>query len=127
MDLRKAMDGRQFFLQFQPKLDIENRHVVGAEALLRWNHPARGLVAPDQAIPIAEATGLIIPIGDWVIREACKQVAAWQRGGLPPIPIAVNTSALQFKRPGLLDTVTEALAEGPASRPTCSNWRSPRG
>ena len=111
MDLRKAMDGRQFFLQFQPKLDIENRHVVGAEALLRWNHPARGLVAPDQAIPIAEATGLIIPIGDWVIREACKQVAAWQRGGLPPIPIAVNTSALQFKRPGLLDTVTEALAE----------------
>ena len=112
-ELRTALDLEQFVLHYQPTINLETGAISGAEALMRWRHPSRGLVPPDQFIPAAEATSLIIPMGRWALREACRQAKAWQDLGLPPIPIAVNVSALQFRTPGFLDDIQRFLRETP--------------
>ena len=109
--LRVAMDNQQFTLFYQPKVNIVGGEVVGAEVLLRWRHPERGMVGPDQFIPIAESTGLIVPLGEWVVREASKQCVAWRRQGLPPIPLAINVSAVQFRRSELVESIADIIAE----------------
>ncbi len=109
--LREALERGEFLLHYQPRIDLATGRIVGAEALLRWRHPERGLVPPGQFIPAAEDSGLIIPIGTWVLREACRQAHVWQQAGLPRITVAVNLSALQFQRSELLDTIQAALAE----------------
>jgi len=110
-NLRRAIDKREFVLHYQPKVDLRSGAVVGAEALLRWQHPERGLLLPDLFIPLAEETGLILPIGEWVLREACAQNRAWQAEGLKPIMVSVNVSARQFRQEGLVATVAGILAE----------------
>lgn len=108
--LRRALENGEFTLDFQPQMRIGDGSLVGAEALIRWQHPDRGLVMPGAFIPIAEDSGLIIPIGTWVLREACRHAAAWERGGCP-LRVAVNVSALQFRDGGLAAEVDAALAE----------------
>jgi diguanylate cyclase (GGDEF)-like protein len=109
--LRHALERTQLTLHYQPKIDIDTGAITGAEALIRWTHPIRGPVAPAQFIPIAEDCGLILPIGDWVLREACAQARAWEDAGLPAITMAVNVSALQFRKPEFLEDVYSALIE----------------
>jgi diguanylate cyclase (GGDEF)-like protein/PAS domain S-box-containing protein len=109
--LRHALEREEFVLHYQPKMEIESGRIVGVEALLRWNHPDLGVVAPNQFIPLAEETGLIVPIGRWVLRNACAQSAAWRREGLPHIRVAVNLSARQFSDDGLFVDIGDALAE----------------
>ncbi len=108
-DLRQALPRKELTLHYQPKVRAPAGPVVGAEALLRWQHPARGLVPPDRFIPIAEKTGLIVPIGEWVLDEACRQVRAWHDAGYTGWNVAVNLSSLQFGHVGLVDAVREAL------------------
>ncbi len=108
-DLYEALKAGQFELHYQPKIEVACGRFRGAEALLRWRHPVRGLVAPDNFIPLAEESGLIIPIGEWVIREACRQIRAWQDAGLPAMRVAVNVSATQFQQRELIDIVRTAL------------------
>jgi diguanylate cyclase (GGDEF)-like protein len=110
-DLRQALARNEFLLHYQPQLDLQSGNIVGMEALIRWQHPARGLVPPAAFIPIAEERDLIGPIGDWVLREACRQNCAWHKAGLPPLPVAVNLSALQFQQKDLADHVARVLAE----------------
>jgi diguanylate cyclase (GGDEF)-like protein len=110
-DLRLALDREEFLLHFQPVLDAHTGRIVGMEALIRWRHPQRGLVSPAQFIPIAEAGGLIVPIGTWVLRDACRQNRAWQKAGMPAISIAVNLSALQFHQKNLTQEVARALQD----------------
>jgi len=112
-ELRTAMETEQFVLHYQPTINLETGAISGAEALMRWRHPSRGLVPPDQFIPAAEASSLIVPMGRWAMREACRQAKAWQDLGLPPIPIAVNVSALQFRTPGFFEDVQQCLRETP--------------
>ncbi|HMM90233.1 bifunctional diguanylate cyclase/phosphodiesterase [Bradyrhizobium sp.] len=107
--LRRALERDQFSLHFQPKIDMETRQITGVEALLRWNHPELGSVSPGQFIPLAEETGLIVPIGRWVLKEACAQNMAWQRRGLRPVTVAVNLSPRQFADSHLLHDIDEAL------------------
>jgi len=107
--LRQAIERQEFELYYQPLVDIHEGRIVGAEALLRWQHPERGLVGPDQFIPILEETGLMVTVGEWVIDAACRQNAAWQADGVPPISLAVNLSAVQFYRSDILSTVQAAL------------------
>ena len=95
--LRKALQNKELTLYYQPQLDLNSGKVWGLEALVRWNHPTFGMVSPAEFIPIAEETGLIIPIGEWVLENACKQNKLWQDEGLATIPVAVNVSALQLK------------------------------
>ncbi len=109
--LRRALDRREFLLHFQPQLDLATSRIIGFEALLRWRQPDGNLVPPDEFIPLAEETGLIVPIGEWVLRTACAQNKAWQASGLPPIRIAVNLSARQFQKEDLTNTVARVLAE----------------
>ena len=104
-DLRRALDEDQFMLHYQPQVDLRSGKVVGAEALIRWSHPERGFVPPSEFIPLAEERGLIVPIGEWVLREACRQNKEWQDSGLPTIVMAVNLSALQFQQRDLSDVV----------------------
>lgn len=108
-ELYEALKGQQFELYYQPKFAAASGHFRGAEALLRWRHPQRGLVGPDSFIPLAEESGLIVPIGEWVIREACRQIRAWEDAGLPAPRIAVNVSATQFQQRELIDVVRRAL------------------
>ncbi len=108
--IRKAIDSGQFELHYQPKVDAETWSLVGAEALLRWNHPERGYIAPDEFIPVAEETGLIVPIGQWVLREACKQVRVWSTLPTGAIPVSVNISSHQFNSDGLIDDVFDAIS-----------------
>lgn len=107
--LRRALEREQFSLHYQPKVDMASGQITGVEALLRWNHPDLGTVSPGHFIPLAEETGLIVPIGRWVLEEACAQNMAWQRRGLRPVTMAVNLSPRQFADPHLLHDVDEAL------------------
>jgi EAL domain-containing protein (putative c-di-GMP-specific phosphodiesterase class I) len=109
-DLRRAVGRREFELHYQPKADVADGRVVGMEALIRWRHPHRGLLFPDEFVPLAEDTGLIVPIGQWVINEACAQNKAWQSAGLHELRVAVNISGMQFRQKDLLDTIAHALA-----------------
>jgi diguanylate cyclase (GGDEF)-like protein len=108
--LRRALEHQQFALHYQPKVDLATGQITGVEALLRWTHPELGVLPPAQFIPLAEETGLIVPIGRWVMREACAQNMAWQRCGLQPISMAVNLSPRQFVDESLLQDIDEALA-----------------
>jgi diguanylate cyclase (GGDEF)-like protein len=111
-DLRKAMASDQLFLVYQPQVDVATGRIVGLEALIRWNHPTRGLVMPGEFIRIAERNGLIVALGDWVIREACRQTKVWLDAGIAPSSVAVNLSALQFKTPRELENdIAESLAK----------------
>jgi len=105
-DLRRAIGQGEFELYFQPLFDLETNRICSFEALIRWNHPARGLVMPDEFIPLAEETGLIVPIGTWVIQEACRQAVKWPE----EVRVAVNVSSVQFRKPGLADVLVQALA-----------------
>ena len=109
-DLRLALREGQFCLHYQPKFSAGTHRPIGAEALMRWNHPELGLLMPDTFMGLAEKTGLIIPIGEWVLNEACRQMKRWYDAGYTDWRIAVNLSALQFSHVGLVETVTEALA-----------------
>ena len=110
-DLRMALEQRQFRLHYQPKFDAQACQPIGAEALLRWEHPQHGLLLPDRFIGLAEKTGLIIPIGEWVLDEACRQMRQWLEQGHGDWRMAVNLSALQFCHAGLVDSVARALRE----------------
>lgn len=110
-ELGLAIDRSQLALHYQPKLDVRTQRIVGMEALLRWTHPELGGVPPSEFIPVAEATGLIVPIGEWALRTACRQTKAWQQRGLHPVRMAVNLSQLQFRRNDLCDVVGRALEE----------------
>lgn len=107
--LRRALEKREFLLHYQPQVDLQTGRVLGVEALLRWNEEGRGMMGPDQFIPVAEESGLIIPIGQWVLREACAQARRWIDAGLPPLRMAVNLSARQFDSPTLLQDVFAAV------------------
>lgn len=108
--MRRALERGEFVLHYQPQVTVGDGTLIGAEALIRWVHPERGLIAPGDFIPVAEDCGLIVAIGEWVLREACRQAAAWQRAGRPLV-VAVNLSALQFRRSDLERTVLSALAD----------------
>ncbi len=107
--LRRAIDRKELRLYYQPKMEIETDRIIGAEALMRWEHPELGLVGPDRFIPIAEETGLITSLGEWALRTGCQQNQAWQNAGLPPISVAVNVSARQFQNEGFVETIRSAL------------------
>jgi diguanylate cyclase (GGDEF)-like protein len=109
--LRKALTHNQLCLYYQPQIDSNTGHFVGMEALLRWQHPKLGLLSPVKFVPVAEEMGLIIPIGEWVLRTACQQNKAWQRAGFPSIRVSVNVSSRQIQPTNLLQTVTEALTD----------------
>ncbi len=109
-DLYRALDRGELQLYFQPQFELINCSLVGFETLLRWNHSRLGMISPGRFVPLAEESGLIVPIGEWVLNQACEQSLAWQRSGFTPVRIAVNVSALQFARPDFNDTVAQALA-----------------
>jgi EAL domain-containing protein (putative c-di-GMP-specific phosphodiesterase class I) len=108
LDLRNAIGRHEFELYYQPVVDIDTRATCGMEALVRWNHPLHGIVLPDHFIPLAEEIGLIAPLGDWILQQACADAAKWPAH----IRIAVNLSPAQFRKGNLIDTVTRALADG---------------
>jgi diguanylate cyclase (GGDEF)-like protein/PAS domain S-box-containing protein len=108
--LRNAARNGELVLHYQPKLDLRTHTIVGAEALIRWQHPQKGLLGPASFIPLAEKTGLIIPIGEWVLNTACRQLAAWKKAGLPLQSVSVNVAALQVRRGGLHRSVALALS-----------------
>lgn len=110
-DLRGALEQQQFLLNYQPQLELRTGQLVGVEALVRWQHPERGLVSPVDFIPIAEETGLIIPIGDWVLQEACRQLAEWRDGGIKHIKMSVNLAAKQFSDKSLPARIQETMAK----------------
>ena len=109
--LRRALERQEFELYYQPKVNLTTGAITGAEALIRWLHPTRGLVSPTDFIPVAEDCGLILPIGAWALREACKQAQAWIDGGLPAMTMAVNVSAMEFRDKNFLDGLIAILAE----------------
>ncbi len=108
-NLRLALEKEELFLVYQPQMDLATGRIVGLEALLRWQHPKLGLVPPDKFIYIAENSGVIVPIGEWVLRTACSQAQKWQEDGLPAVKLAVNVSAVQFRRPGFSKSVENLL------------------
>jgi EAL domain-containing protein (putative c-di-GMP-specific phosphodiesterase class I) len=109
--LRRALERQEFVLHYQPQIDLGNGAIIGVEALIRWNHPELGVVSPARFIPVAEESGLIVPIGEWVLREACRQAMAWRDAGLPELSMAVNLSAVQFKRGDVDRSVMQALEQ----------------
>jgi len=109
-ELRSALANREFVLYFQPQVHIHNSEICGMETLIRWNHPSKGMQYPDQFIDTLEETGLIVPVGEWILKESCRLVAGWLQAGLPPIKVAVNISARQFTDPGFLRSVEKTLA-----------------
>lgn len=113
IDLRRAIEERQFILEYQPEIDLASRRIVGVEALIRWSHPERGLVSPMEFIPLAEESGLILPIGDWGLAEACRQIRLWTQEDVfnDTLRVCVNLSARQFARDGLADHVEALLVE----------------
>ena len=108
-DLRRAQFPQEMVLHYQPKIDAKHGKVIGVEALVRWNHPTRGMIPPDQFIPQAERTGLIVPLGGWVLNEACRQMSQWRAAGHRDWTISVNLSAVQYNHPGMIDLVRESL------------------
>lgn len=108
-DLRTAVERHELVLHYQPKFDASGARMMGVEALLRWVHPVRGMVPPDKFIPLAEKTGLILPIGEWVLNEACRQMQQWQKEGRAGLTMAVNLSSVQFSYAGLVEQVRETL------------------
>ena len=108
-ELRRAIEEEAFELYYQPKMDLNSGCIVGLEALLRWQHPERGWISPEKFVPLAEETGIIGAIGDWVIREACRQMRAWENGPLRNLRIAVNVSVQQFSKDSFVDTVLRTL------------------
>jgi diguanylate cyclase (GGDEF)-like protein len=111
-DLRRAIERGEFVLHYQPKVDLRDGRIHGVEGLLRWKHPQRGMVAPAEFVPALEDSGLILPVGEWVLAEAARQLAAWQAAGLQPVPVAVNLSAKQFRRRDLDALIRGVLAAG---------------
>jgi len=109
--LRRAMENAELSLNYQAKVDLASGAITGVEALLRWNNPVLGAISPMQFIPVAEETGLIVPIGRWVLKTACEQNIAWQRAGLPTVCMAVNLSPRQFADPELLKDIAAVLAD----------------
>ncbi len=109
--LRKAVERREFLVYFQPQFDLQTETIVGVEALLRWQHPDLGIVYPSEFIGIAEETGLITQLGDWVLRTSCLQNKAWQKAGLPPMTVAVNLSGRQFQQQDLVESIARILKE----------------
>jgi len=116
--IRRAIAHDEFILHYQPQIDATNGNVVGVEALLRWHHPELGLVMPDRFIPVAEDSGLISPLGDLVLHAACRQQVKWQQQGYDKLLVAINISALQFRKPGFVDSVSKALDDTGAN-PRC--------
>jgi EAL domain-containing protein (putative c-di-GMP-specific phosphodiesterase class I) len=109
--LRRALERQEFAVHYQPKINLKTGGITGAEALLRWTHPTLGPIPPGQFIPVAEDCGLILSIGNWVLREACRQTRAWADAGLPATTIAVNISAMEFRSEDFLDAVFTILKE----------------
>jgi EAL domain-containing protein (putative c-di-GMP-specific phosphodiesterase class I) len=109
--LKIAIEENQFEVYYQPQINLESQRVVGLEALVRWHHPILGMVSPARFIPLAEETGLILPIGRWVMREACRQLREWLDQGLQGVSVSVNLSTRQFQDHALLDYIDEVLAE----------------
>ncbi len=107
--LRRAIDRRELSLHYQPQISLQDGSLVGVEALLRWTHPELGSISPAEFIPVAEHTGQIVAIGEWVLRESCHQMQQWHQAGLPPLVVAVNLSAAQFRQPELVHHVAQAL------------------
>ena len=110
-DLHRALKNGEFLLHYQPQIDLRTGKIIGVEALIRWKHPSKGIVPPNQFIPVLEETGLILPVGEWVLREACARSKAWQQAGLPHIRMAVNLSSIQFQQPELVPMVRDVLIE----------------
>ncbi len=109
--LRAALEKKELFLMYQPQVEIATGRLIGLEALIRWKHPSLGLVAPDRFIRVAEHSGLIVPIGEWVLRTACATAKSWQEQGLPAVPVAVNVSAIQFRQEGFQEAVKRVLRD----------------
>jgi EAL domain-containing protein (putative c-di-GMP-specific phosphodiesterase class I) len=109
--LRLALEKKELFLVYQPQIEIATGRIIGLEALLRWQHPELGLVPPDKFIRIAENSGLIVPIGEWVLRTACSQARKWQDEGLLAVPVAVNVSAVQFRQADFCERIGRVLWE----------------
>jgi len=109
--LRRALERREFALHYQPKINLRTGEVAGAEALLRWTHPIRGSISQAQFIPVAEDCGLMVPIGNWVLREACEQARSWMDAGLPMATMAVNVSALEFSDANFIEGVFAILGD----------------
>jgi diguanylate cyclase (GGDEF)-like protein len=109
--IRLGLERREFVLHYQPKLDLGNGQVVGAEALIRWQKPGHGLVYPSEFISVAEDSGLIVPLSKWVLAEACRQACAWQAAGLPKICMSVNMSAIDFRQRGFVDGIEQILEQ----------------
>ncbi|HTJ97257.1 MAG TPA: bifunctional diguanylate cyclase/phosphodiesterase, partial [Rhodocyclaceae bacterium] len=109
-ELHHALERGELELHYQPQVNLADQKVIGVEALMRWRHPQRGVIPPARFIPLAEESGLIVPMGAWALEEACRQNRAWQLAGLPPMVMAVNLSAVQFRERKLQETVARALA-----------------
>lgn len=110
-NLKKAYEKKEFRLCYQPKVDMKKERIIGMETLIRWEHPEMGVVTPAEFIPLAEETGLIVPIGEWVLRAACEQNKIWQEAGMPPMRVSVNLSVRQFKEPNMIGMVDRVLKE----------------
>ncbi len=110
-ELRRAIERREFLLHYQPKVDLKSGAICGVEALLRWKHPERGTVSPAEFIPVLEDSGLIVPVGEWVMREVCEQILAWKKAGLAVPPVSINLSARQFQQKDLEQTVRRILED----------------
>ena len=118
-ELRHAIERGELCMYYQPKIDIATRRLTGAEALVRWNHPAKGFLPPAHFIPMAEATGLIVPLGEWVMKDVCRQVAAWQAAGLPDISVSINVAPQQFRQPHFIASVRRLLESAGVARHLC--------
>lgn len=106
-----ALEGEQFVLYYQPKVDLKSGQIYGAEALIRWRHPEFGMISPLDFIPLAEKTGFIIPLGEWVLRTACKQIKMWEQQGVTALTVSVNMSMLQFQQKHIVETIQSIITE----------------
>ena len=109
--LRQGINEQQFYLEYQPKINMSTNELIGMEALVRWKHPDLGIIPPGKFIPLAEETGLIVPLGEWILRESCRQTSAWQEKGYPPFIVSVNVSVRQLEDIHFVDKVKMILHE----------------